>query len=163
MKQKLVVFAVVLAVLSFVAPCEAATKTKVKKQVFAGVGYSIPRGVGVEAQTKMAGVAVLVPIAPKFFVRPFAVGGISDPVVSAKPTSRFLQTGMMIGLKATPRFTVLAGGAETFIFPQRKPTLRLPTAIVSTGTKLTAHWGVFTPLTIHEKSVAGALQLGYTW
>ena len=136
---------------------------QVKKQVFFGAGATAARVTGTPAIPVSGGFALVVPLNKRIFLRPVAAGGFAKPTVPNKSAFPTLQTGGMIGFRASQNFAVLVGGAETFTFPAGKPVSKLPTLIFSSATKISKHCGVFTPVTINARGVSASIQFGYTW
>lgn len=137
-------------------------QAQIKKQVFFGGGATAPRNQGAPATAAGGGFALVIPVHKKVFVRPFAAGSIINPAVKDRPSFASVQVGALAGFKLTPSFTVLGGAAETLLFP-KQGTVKLPTLVLSTGTKISKRWGIFTPININSRGTSVSVQLGITW
>lgn len=105
------------------------------------------------------GIAVTLPLTQRVFIRPGVVVSEVDPLYDAKGFP-MLQPACMLGLRATKRFAVLSGFAETIQIP-RSGAVYLPTLQISTATRIKSHWGIFTPISFNQKGYGLSLQLGY--
>ena len=134
---------------------------QILKQPFIGSGITTAWSNGAHSVVATAGFALVVPVSKKFFIRPVISAGEVVPLSTAKSFPVF-QAGCLVGYRLTKKFSALSGFAETIQLPQAGPVY-LPTALISTATRLHGRWGIFTPITINARGYGASLQLGYTW
>jgi len=153
--------------LCVIVACSAplvAQEYSVHIQPFISDGIAVSRVNGTKNDVLTVGVAVVIPVHKKLFVRPVVGAGKSFAIDPAKPTPSVpvVQAGALVGYHATKRFSPIAGYVETMQFP-KTGALYLPTLVLSTATRIHGHWGVYTPFTLNARSYGIAAQLGYTW
>jgi hypothetical protein len=150
-----------ISVFIFFALALVAQDRNVKYQPFVGSGIATAWTNGAHSVISTAGVAAVIPIRNKFFLRP--VGAVGE-VLPLATLQKFpvAQLGGLVGYKAAKRFAALAGFSETVQFP-KTGTLYLPTAIISTATRIHGRWGIYTPTTFNSKAWGMSVQLGYTF
>jgi hypothetical protein len=133
-----------------------------KKQVFAGSSVSTPWADGSRSVSAVAGFALIKPLGRSFIFKGAVSGGSVTSVATGNsyPTA---QAAGVIGWKPTQRFMVGGGGGLTMLSPQDKKSVKLPTGIVFTATKLSKHFSLITPITFHERGYSMGAQIAYTW
>jgi len=149
-----------LAIMFFAG--SAMLSAQVKKQVFVGSGVVTPWDGGSRTVSTTGGVALVVPLTQKLFMRP-VVGAGSITSVKTGRSFPTIQAACLVGWRVTKRTAILGGGGSTFLFPPMAPNRVLPTAIFSTATQIHGRWAVFTPVSFNEKGIGVAAQIGYTW
>jgi hypothetical protein len=148
-------------VITFSALALLAQDRNVKYQPFVGSGITTAWGSGAHSVVSTAGVAIVVPITAKFFLRPVIATGEVLPLTTLQKFP-VAQLGGLVGYRATKRTAVLAGCLETMQFP-KIGTIYLPTFVVSTATQIHGRWGIYTPTTFNSKAWGMSVQLGYTF
>lgn len=156
MKQSVLVTILVLGLAS------SAHALEVHPQVFVGSGFTHSMTAGPDSVATTGGIALVVPVSERFFVRGVVGAGAVVPLADSADEFPVLQAGALVGRQINSRFSLLAGVAATVLFTP-KETLTLPTGIISLFTQIWGPWGVFAPLSYHERGVGFQLQLGYTW
>jgi hypothetical protein len=147
----------VILVFLCVSRCDA----QVKFQPFISTGVTTAWQTDVHSAVESGGVAVIVPVSKKFFLRPVVSAGRVIPFSAVNPFP-VVQAGGLLGYHTTKRLSLLGGYLETIQLPA-SGTLYLPTAVVSTATRIHGRWGVYTPVTFNQKAWGASLQIGYTW
>ena len=145
----------------FASICVSSCDAQVNFQSFASTGITTAWQTGVHSAVETGGAALIVPISKRFFLRPVATAGRAFPLSPAKPFP-IVQVGGLVGYRLMKRTSVLGGYLETIQMP-KTGALYLPTAVVSTATRIYGHWGIYTPVTFNQKAWGASLQLGYTW
>ena len=136
-------------------------EAQIAKQAFFGSGLSVAWSNGAKTSTSTVGFALVMHVSKKIFLRPVVSGGEVVPLNSAQAFP-MIQGGCLFGYRATQRFSVLSGFAETVQFP-KAGEVYLPTALISTAIRVRGHWGIFAPITVTARGYSISLQTGYTW
>ena len=152
--MKNLIFVIAFSVLAL-----AAQEQTIKLQPFVGSGVTRAWATGIRIVTTTGGVAAVVPLHKKFFLRPMIAGGKVVPLSSASSFPVF-QAGALLGYRVTKRFSVLGGYLETIQFP-KSGALYLPTAVVSTATRIHGRWGIYTPIALNRLVGGCSVQIGY--
>ena len=139
-------------------PAQAAV---VKRQIFFGTGLVAPFE-GTKAVSTIGGIAAILPISSRVFLRPLVGAGANWPLNGGSAVP-LLQAGTLLGFKANAHVSLLVGGAMIASFPADKPVAIVPTALFSSAIRLTPHWGIFTPIAVNKKAAGLQVQVGYTW
>jgi hypothetical protein len=150
-----------LAIIAFSLGLHAQEQQVVKFNPFAGSGVTTAWKDGSRSVVSTAGMALIVRLSPKVFVRPVAGVGAIVPLKTLD-SFRVVQAGALVGYRIAKRFSVLAGGGETMQFP-RTGALYLPTALFSSATRIHGCFGVYTPVTLNGKGYGVSVQAGCIW
>lgn len=109
--------------------------TPAKIQLFTGTGMIFTDGNAV-ADVHIVGAAAIYPFGKEktFFLRPYASTGVVYPEKHGADSFQNAQAGVLVGYKATKRFSILAGASVTVLFPESgteyRETINLGTATI---------------------------------
>ena len=139
----------------------AQERRTLKLNPFVGSGIAISWADGSRSVISTTGMAIILPITRRIFVRPLVATGAVLPLTTHEPF-RLVQFGGLAGYQVTRRTSTLVGFAETIQFP-KTGSIYLPTLLVSTATRIHRCFGLYTPIAITQKAWSFSVQAGCSW